>query len=153
MASTAQQPAGWLGAKVVALSAKVARRCVRTLNKGGDGVSRSLEDIPNRMHLVARQTRLLLELIEDFRRGRYREVPWSTVAVASAGVLYTVSPADLVPDALPFLGALDDMAVIAVATRFIRGDLERYCRFKGYPAEEYFRNAGDRDRDDSPRPG
>jgi uncharacterized membrane protein YkvA (DUF1232 family) len=101
-------------------------------------VAKSLDDVPKRMHRVANQTRLVLELIDDFVEGRYRQIPWRSMAVLAGAVLYTVSPGDVVPDFLPFLGALDDLAILAVATRFLRKDLERYCRFKHYSVQAYF---------------
>jgi uncharacterized membrane protein YkvA (DUF1232 family) len=80
----------------------------------------------------------VLELIDDFKSGTYRAVPWHSIAVASAAVLYVVNPQDLVPNYVPLLGLLDDMAVVAVATRWIESDLRQYCRFKGYRQEDYF---------------
>ena len=53
-------------------------------------------------------------------------------------MLYAVSPTDLIPDFIPIAGALDDMTVVALATRFVRKDLEAYCRFKGHDPELYF---------------
>jgi uncharacterized membrane protein YkvA (DUF1232 family) len=90
------------------------------------------------MQHAAKQTALVLDLLDDFRSGTYRQVPWHSIAIASAGVLYAVSPADVVPDFIPFLGALDDVAVAAIATRLIKKDLVRYCHYKGYSEAEYF---------------
>ncbi|MFT3925767.1 MAG: DUF1232 domain-containing protein [Myxococcales bacterium] len=101
-------------------------------------VAKSLDDVPKRMHRVANQTRLVLELIDDFVEGRYRKISWRSMVVLAGAVLYTVNPADVIPDALPFLGAIDDLALLAVATRLLRKDLERYCRFKHYSVTAYF---------------
>src|SRR5690606_30836376 len=123
--------------KVTKLSAKLGNKYISLLSRGGR-VSDRLEAVPLRMRKVANQTALVLELIDDFREGTYREVPWHVVAIASAGVLYAVSPADVVPDFGPWLGAMDDMAVMAVAIRWVEKDLRAYCRFKGYSEQEYF---------------
>lgn len=108
----------WLRARVEEISAKLGRRFISTLHKRTGRLSDSLGRVPKGMHKVANQTALVLELIDDFKDGTYREVPWHTVAIASAGVLYAVNPADLVPNFLPIVGVLDDMAVIAIATVF-----------------------------------
>lgn len=102
-------------------------------------VSRTMKQVPQNMHRVANQTRLVLELIDDFQTGTYREIPWRSIALLSFSLLYAISPADLVPDALPLVGQLDDLSVIALATRATNRDLRAYCRFKGYPEDEYFR--------------
>ena len=101
-------------------------------------VTQAWRELPNRMHLVANQTKLMMELIDDFRSGTYRAVPWRSLAVAAAAILYAASPADVLPDVLMGLGLLDDIAVAAVAARVLRKDLEEYCRFKGYSVADYF---------------
>lgn len=53
--------------------------------------------------------RLLLELLRDER------VPTSRKAVLALAAGYLASPVDLVPEAIPVLGALDDMAVVVLA--------------------------------------
>lgn len=115
----------------------LGQRYLRRLTGVGTLTETAVE-IPKRMHLAANQTRLVLELLEEVKAGRYRELPWRSVAIASAAVLYTVSPADVIPDVIPLLGALDDMTVLAVAVRLVRRDLRAYCRYKGYREEDYF---------------
>jgi uncharacterized membrane protein YkvA (DUF1232 family) len=97
-----------------------------------------LERIPDNLHRTARQLALGLEMIEDFRQGRYRAIPWGSLAVLTGALLYTVSPADVLPDTILGLGALDDAIVLSLATRVVRRQLEAYCEFKGYRWEEYF---------------
>jgi uncharacterized membrane protein YkvA (DUF1232 family) len=101
-------------------------------------VTEALRELPNRMHLVANQTKLMMELIDDFRAGKYRQVPWHALAIAAAAILYVASPADLLPDVLAGLGFLDDTAVAAMAARAVRKDLKAYCAYKGYDVHEYF---------------
>ncbi|MET0390922.1 MAG: DUF1232 domain-containing protein [Polyangiales bacterium] len=101
-------------------------------------VASAWRDVPQRMHLVANQTKLMLELVDDFRSGTYRQVPWHSLAVCAAAVLYAANPADLIPDMLLWLGFLDDLAVAAIAAQVVQKDLRAYCEFKGYDVHEYF---------------
>ena len=101
-------------------------------------ITSELRAIPSRMQLITNQARLVLELVDDFRSGAYREVSWVSIAVAAAGLVYAVSPGDVVPDALPVLGALDDMVVITLVMRFLQKDLRAYCHHKGYAEKDYF---------------
>lgn len=103
-----------------------------------DRVKRELRAIPERMQRIANQAQLVLELIDDYRDGSYRAIRWSSLAIAAATLLYSVSPSDVVPDILPILGQLDDAIVIAIGMRIIRRDLENYCRHKGYSPSKYF---------------
>jgi uncharacterized membrane protein YkvA (DUF1232 family) len=102
-------------------------------------LGKTMRSVPINMHRVANQTQLVLELIDDFRAGTYRAIPWRSLVILIAVLLYTVSPADVVPDVVPLFGALDDISLIALATRFVERDLKAYCRFKGYSEDDYFR--------------
>jgi uncharacterized membrane protein YkvA (DUF1232 family) len=41
-------------------------------------------------------------------------------------LLYMISPIDLIPDAIPFLGMVDDVLVAGYALRQATAELERY---------------------------
>jgi uncharacterized membrane protein YkvA (DUF1232 family) len=110
-------------------------------------VKATLQEIPIRMQRVTNQVRLVLELIDDFAEGTYRDIPWHSMAIAAGAILYSVSPADLVPDALPLVGNLDDLIVLGIALRLIEKDLRRYAASKGHEPSEYFGDA------DSPTSG
>jgi len=97
-----------------------------------------LERIPEYLQRTARQVALSLELIEDFRSGRYRGMPWGSIAILTGALLYAVNPADVLPDAALGLGGFDDAVILALATRLVRRQLEDYCDFKGYSWNEYF---------------
>jgi len=44
--------------------------------------------------------------------ARDPRVPWYAKALASAVVVYAVSPIDLIPDFIPVIGLLDDMIIV-----------------------------------------
>ena len=128
----------WLGRSVAKATEALGRRYLqRLLGLRGD-LGHSLDAVPERMHRTARQTQLVLELLEDVRSGNFRQVRWYSVTVAAAALLYAVSPADVIPDVIPLVGALDDVALLALAVRLLERDLRAYCRFKGYSEAEYF---------------
>lgn len=101
-------------------------------------ISNELRAIPRRMQLITNQARLVIDLVEDFRSGSYRQVSWVSIAVAAACLVYVVSPGDVVPDAIPILGTLDDMVLVTMAMHFLEKDLRAYCRHKGYIESDYF---------------
>jgi uncharacterized membrane protein YkvA (DUF1232 family) len=128
----------WLGRSVMKATEALGQRYLARLAGARGNLNQSLQAVPERMHRSARQAQLVLELLDDVRSGVYREVRWYSVTVAAAAMLYAVSPADIIPDVLPLVGAFDDVALIALAVRMLRRDLVKYCRFKGYPEEQYF---------------
>ena len=53
--------------------------------------------------------RLFLELVRDAR------VPWSRKILLGLAAAYVASPIDLVPDFVPFISRVDDLAVVVLA--------------------------------------
>lgn len=84
------------------------------------------------------QLKLTLNLIRDFRNKSYTEIPWRSIAMISASVLYFVNPFDIVPDLLPVFGFTDDALLFAAVFKSIQSDLEKYCSWKGLKPESYF---------------
>ncbi|UOR06621.1 YkvA family protein [Hymenobacter aerilatus] len=70
--------------------------------------------------------RLLIRLVTAFINGSYRELSKTTAISGLAVLLYVLSPIDLVPDALPVLGFLDDAALIAWFMERFRQELEHF---------------------------
>ena len=74
--------------------------------------------------------KLLLSLVKDYRSKKYRNVPYWTIAAAVFALLYVINPADMIPDALPFVGQVDDAAVVTLCLYLIRQELHRYREWK-----------------------
>jgi uncharacterized membrane protein YkvA (DUF1232 family) len=72
----------------------------------------------------------LIRLVRAYMSGDYREVPWETVAYAMGALLYLVNPLDLIPDAIPGVGLVDDAAVIAFVVKSVMDDLEDFRRWE-----------------------
>jgi uncharacterized membrane protein YkvA (DUF1232 family) len=68
----------------------------------------------------------MLRLLRAYSRGEYRDVPVTALISIIAAIAYVVNPFDLIPDVVPFLGFLDDAAVIAFAVRKTRDSLDNF---------------------------
>jgi uncharacterized membrane protein YkvA (DUF1232 family) len=68
----------------------------------------------------------MLRLIRAYSEGTYSGVSESTLVVIIAAIVYVVNPLDVIPDALPALGYLDDATVIALAVRRGRETLDDF---------------------------
>lgn len=136
--ATAQALRHWVERAVKGASDAVGQRYLQRLGGAQTLLRDTMSSVPERLERMSRQSRLVLELLDDVRSGAYRELRWYSVPVAAAALLYTVNPADVVPDVLPFVGHFDDVALLAIAVRLLQQDLRAYCRFKGYAEAEYF---------------
>ena len=73
---------------------------------------------------------LLISMVKDYWSGAYRDVSWWVIAAVVFTLLYVLSPIDLIPDFIPFIGLLDDALVIAVCLILIKKDLLKYQEWK-----------------------
>ncbi len=84
------------------------------------------------------QLKLAMELIKDYRNKSYTEIPWRSIGLLAAAVLYFLNPFDIVPDILPIMGFADDAVLFAAIFKSLKSDLEKYALWKGVNINEYF---------------
>ena len=81
---------------------------------------------------AGRARRLRLELYALYLAARHPQTPWYAKLVVAGFVAYAVTPVDLVPDAIPILGLVDDLIfvplAIAAAVRFVPAGVLAECR-------------------------
>lgn len=73
---------------------------------------------------------LLQALCVAWWRGEYRDISRPALVAAVAGLLYFLSPMDAIPDWIPGLGFVDDLAVLAWVMRKWSGELEAFRRWR-----------------------
>ncbi|NLS78468.1 MAG: DUF1232 domain-containing protein [Chloroflexi bacterium] len=77
---------------------------------------------------------LRAETLALYLAVRDRRTPWYAKALAALVVLYAVSPIDLIPDFIPFLGSLDDLILvplgIIVAIKLVPEPVMADCRMR-----------------------
>jgi uncharacterized membrane protein YkvA (DUF1232 family) len=74
---------------------------------------------------IKRDLQTLLRMLRASGEGRYRQLSKKNLVLAGLGVLYLVSPLDVIPDFLPG-GFTDDAAVIGFVLRKVRGELAAF---------------------------
>lgn len=74
--------------------------------------------------------KVMYGMLKDYRKGVYSQVPWFTIATIAFSFLYILNPLDIIPDFIPGLGYIDDMAIITFGLRFIESDLHNYLDWK-----------------------
>jgi uncharacterized membrane protein YkvA (DUF1232 family) len=73
---------------------------------------------------------LLLNLVQDYRSGRYPAVPWRAISSIGFALLYVLNPLDLIPDIIPLVGQLDDALVLSICLSLVDQELKRYRSWK-----------------------
>lgn len=73
---------------------------------------------------------LLQALCVAWWRGEYRAISRPALVAAVAGLLYFLSPLDAIPDWIPGLGFVDDLAVLGWVMRKWSGELQAFRTWK-----------------------
>lgn len=95
-----------------------------------EDAERKAERNRHRLEKILDGLHSLFRLIGAWLRGRYHVVPWRTMVLSIAAVIYFVNPLDIVPDFLPMFGFLDDAGVLAFVLQSIRKDIDRFLEWE-----------------------
>ncbi|GAB3316341.1 YkvA family protein [Haliea atlantica] len=75
-------------------------------------------------------------LIKAYGQGRYRTIPWNSVLILVAAVVYFVMPIDAVPDFILGLGLLDDAALLGWALKTFQSDIDVFLAWEREQEEQ-----------------
>jgi len=118
-------------------ASKVGRKDLQRILDGGDGKAEKATHSKIAWIIqMGKQVKLLYLMLRDSLKGEF-DCPWITLATLGAAILYFLSPIDFIPDFIPVIGYLDDVAVLGAAIQFCQIDLKRYLAWKGLRREEY----------------
>ena len=78
----------------------------------------------------AKQVRLFINMLRDYRSGEYRDAPVWTIGVIAFSLLYILTPFDCVPDFIPLAGLVDDALVMAASIAMIGQDIRDYEQWR-----------------------
>ena len=83
-------------------------------------------DVGTLAHEAWETLQTMFRLVKASVSGEYTGVPTSTVAAAVAVLIYFISPIDLIPDFIPVLGLLDDVALVAWFSTTLKHEMDRF---------------------------
>ncbi|MFO7982195.1 MAG: DUF1232 domain-containing protein [Desulfuromonadales bacterium] len=73
---------------------------------------------------------LMIDLLEDWKKGEFQDIDWKTVSRIAGAVGYFSSDLDVIPDTLPG-GFQDDALVLKRVQKKVAEDLQTYRQWKG----------------------
>ena len=69
----------------------------------------------------------MIELLQDYADKSYTDIPVRIIISVVAVLIYVISPVDLIPDFIPVVGYIDDVAIVLfVLDLGLSGDLKAY---------------------------
>ena len=87
-------------------------------------------DVGTLAHEAWETLQTMFRLIKASLSGEYTGVPGTSVAAAVAVLIYFLSPIDLIPDFIPVLGLLDDVALVAWFSTTLKHELDRFSEWE-----------------------
>lgn len=103
------------------------------VEKTKDMISKAYHKAEKHKHFLSKiwnKLQLFFSLLRDYIIGEYREIPFASIIAIVAGLSYFLTPIDLLPDIIPGIGYIDDIAVISFIYTQLLTDLEKYEQWK-----------------------
>jgi len=72
----------------------------------------------------------VLRMLRAWSKGEYQSLPWKTIVLSLATVIYFLNPFDVAPDFIPGVGYLDDALVLGFVVNSIKKELEKFLRWE-----------------------
>ena len=98
-----------------------------------DDVLKNLKEVSSDKKTSAKlndSLRLFIIIINAYTSKEYTYVPWKTICLIVAGLIYFIYPVDLIPDFIPVSGLIDDVALIAWIYESIQDDIENFLEWE-----------------------
>ncbi len=86
-----------------------------------ESLERKLNTIPKIGNRLS-ELPTLVEMLKMWGKKTYTKLPTGTILTILAALIYFVAPIDLICDAIPFVGYLDDVAVLGVCSKYLVAD-------------------------------
>lgn len=128
-ASEAEKEPGAVQSKYFKRATERARKIAgnpQKLREIADRASKSAAMHSGPFEAVLDDFRALIRLVVAYARGHYRQIPADALVVVVGALIYVVSPADLIPDAIPGIGLIDDVAVVGWVIKTVKGELDSF---------------------------
>jgi uncharacterized membrane protein YkvA (DUF1232 family) len=75
---------------------------------------------------VVDEFKTLGRLVAAYSRGDYRDIPFDSLVTVIAGLVYIVTPLDLIPDRVPVAGIADDAVAVGFVIRQVHHELAAF---------------------------
>jgi uncharacterized membrane protein YkvA (DUF1232 family) len=108
---------------------KITDKDIKTAFRRADDIQRTFKNRGSLRSFVG-DAPLLIAIVKDYWRGDYREIPYFTLSAIVFALLYVLNPLDIMPDAVPIAGQIDDAAIMSVCLLLVEQDLRKYERWQ-----------------------
>ena len=79
---------------------------------------------------IAAKFQALLRLVRAYANREYRVIPWQTIILGVAALVYFVTPFDAIFDFIPIIGFADDVAILTAVFSSINHEIDRFIAWE-----------------------
>jgi len=79
---------------------------------------------------ITGKIRTLIRMVQCTASREYLDIPWQSIVLITAALIYFVSPFDALTDFLPLIGFVDDAAIISAVFASISKDVEKFIAWE-----------------------
>jgi len=83
---------------------------------------------------LSEKIKALVRMVRCYTAREYVDIPWQTLLLITAALIYFVSPFDAIADFIPLIGFADDIAIISAVFSSIIQDVERFTAWEAAKA-------------------
>lgn len=76
------------------------------------------------------QAVILLQILYSYYLGEYTDLSKTKLIIIIAGLIYLVTPFDAIPDNIPVVGHLDDIAVLSIVYILVGTEIDTYKKWR-----------------------
>ena len=75
---------------------------------------------------IAADLQIILRLIKAWLAGGYKDISTKSIVILIGAILYFLNPFDAIPDTIPVLGYVDDVAVVGWIVKTLKDEIEKF---------------------------
>ena len=110
-----------------------AKRKARSILKDPDRVAQLVAGVGSKLSAanlefgrMGERIKIMIRMIKAYIEGNYRVVPWKSIIVLMAVLIYFIMPLDLIPDFIPVTGYIDDFSLILWVFKHLQDDISTF---------------------------
>jgi uncharacterized membrane protein YkvA (DUF1232 family) len=105
----------------------------KRLIKHPDQLRRTLEEALSKMQKhsgaireILGDLQIIVRLVKAWLAGDYKDISLKSILILIGALLYFINPFDAIPDALPVIGYVDDVGVVAWVLKTLKDEIEKF---------------------------
>ena len=90
------------------------------------GVARKISTNKVEFKGIRTKLKVILRMVRAYAVGKYKLIPWKSIILLTAVLIYFLMPLDLMPDFIPVTGYIDDFSLLLWVYHHLQDDLNTF---------------------------